>query len=398
MMKRQFVYGGGLVLCLLWGWGLAEYAAAYPFTISTTDTAVYLPVITEGSLSLNLQPLVTGLDSPTDIAHAGDDRLFVSLLAGYIRVIEAGLLLPDPFLDIHERVLAFSGEQGFLSVAFSPDYATSGFFFVTYTALDGQTILARFQVTPNNPNIADPTSEQILLTIPQATQLHKGGDLAFSPLDGYLYVPVGDSGYAPNAQNKQLLTGKLLRLDVKGVPTYTIPLDNPFVNDAAARPEIWSLGWRNPWRISFDRLTGDLWITDVGQSDWEEVNLDLAGSGGGANYGWPCYEAHLPIVPQLCAPTDPLTPPIFAYAHGEECAITGGYRYRGTEYPRLVGHYLMADFCSGRFWSLAENGAGWTQQLLATEQFMPTTFGEDNAGRLYVASWLLDTIYLITSP
>jgi glucose/arabinose dehydrogenase len=395
MMKKMV--GWGLLACLLMGWGIVEFAAAGQAPIPTDNTAVYLPILSEGSLTINFQPIATGLESPTDLAHAGDDRLFVALLEGFIMVIEDGLVLPDPFLDIHERVLSFSGEQGFLSLAFSPDYATSGYFFVTYTALDGQTILSRFQVTSTNPNIADPTSEQILLAIPQASQLHKGGDLAFSPLDGYLYVPVGDSGNGADAQNKQLLTGKLLRLDVTDVPTYTIPLDNPFVNDAAARDEIWALGLRNPWRISFDQLTGDLWITDVGQSDWEEVNLDLSGSGGGANYGWPCLEAHLPIVPQSCSPADILTPPIFAYAHGEECAITGGYRYRGTEYPGLAGHYLMADFCSGRFWSLSENGAGWTQQLLATEQFMPTTFGEDNVGRLYVASWLLDTVYLITS-
>ena len=398
-MARQLRLGWGMA----WWWlivgSVAWVAAAGPTTSTASGTTppVYLPILADGQLGLNFYPIATGLNDPTDIAHAGDNRLFVALRNGYIHIIDAGAVLPTPFLDIHERVLSGVGEQGFLSLVFAPDYATSGVFYVTYTALTGSTHISRFHVSPTDPNQADPTSEQIVLTVPQADNIHKGGDLSFGPLDGYLYVPLGESGEPAHAQNGQLLTGKLLRLDVTGVPTYTIPADNPFVNDPAVRDEIWAMGLRNPWRISFDSLTGDLWIGDVGQSDWEEVNLALAGSGGGQNYGWPCYEAHHPILPQLCAQAGPLTPPLFAYPHGSECAITGGYRYRGSEFPRLVGHYLFADFCSGRFWSLAELNGSWNQQLLATNVMLPTTFGEDADGRLYVASWLTDTVFMVTA-
>ena len=372
-------------------------AAANPpaTTRSGTTSPVYLPILADGQLGLSFYPIATGLNDPTDIAHAGDSRLFVALRNGYIYIIDAEMVLPIPFLDIHERVLSGVGEQGFLSVAFAPDYPTSGVFYVTYTALTGSTHISRFFRSLTDPNQADPTSEQIVLVVPQVENVHKGGDLSFSPLDGYLYIPLGESGAPTQAQDGTLLTGKLLRLNVTGVPTYTIPPDNPFIHDPLVRDEILALGLRNPWRISFDRLTGDLWIADVGQSDWEEVNLSAAGSGG-QNYGWPCYEGHLPISPQYCAQSTPLTFPLLVYPHGPECAITGGYRYQGTEFPRLVGHYLFADFCSGRFWSLAQQGGNWQQQLLATQVMLPSTFGEDAEGRLYVASWLTDTVYRLT--
>ncbi|TAE46171.1 MAG: hypothetical protein EAZ89_20620, partial [Bacteroidetes bacterium] len=244
---------------------------------------------------LALAPLATGLNRPVDIASAGDSRLFVVEQRGTIQIINAdGTMLTTPFLDIDARVNSTGNEQGLLGLVFHPNYALNGYFFVNYTrSPSGYTRVSRFQTTAANPNIADPNSELVLLEIEQPYENHNAGDLAFGP-DGYLYIPMGDGGSGGDpgnrAQNGLTLLGKMIRIDVNAGFPYTIPPSNPFLNDPGVRDEVWSIGLRNPWRFSFDRLTGDMWIADVGQGIYEEINVEPAGSAGGLNYGWRCYE------------------------------------------------------------------------------------------------------------
>jgi glucose/arabinose dehydrogenase len=339
---------------------------------------------------------VTGLQQPVHIAHAGDSsgRLFVVERLGTIRLFKAGQLLPAPFLDITARVGSGSGEQGLLSVAFPADYAATGRFYVYYTDLDGQIVIARYHVSAD-PDVADPTSEQVVLTIPHPTYTnHNGGQLAFGPLDGYLYVGTGDGGGGgdpfENAQDPGVLLGKLLRIDVEtgGPITYTIPATNPYTQTVGYRPELWALGLRNPWRFSFDRQTGDLYIGDVGQGNWEEVDFQPAASPGGENYGWDILEGTHCYEPSSgCTPPSAYVPPIIEYDHTLGCSITGGTVYRGAGYPMLDGIYFYADFCSGRIWGLRDEGGTWAGAQVADLDFTITTFGQDEAGRVYLADY-----------
>ncbi len=266
-------------------------------------------------------------------------------------------MLPTPFLDISDRVESGSSERGLLSVAFHPDYAENGRFFVNYTNKDGDTVISRFQVTAD-PNVADAATETILLTIPQPFPNHNGGQLQFGP-DGYLYVGMGDGGAAAdpqgNGQNEGTLLGAMLRLDVDGVSAeanYAVPADNPFIN-SEGRNEIWATGVRNPWRFSFDRLTGDLFIADVGQNIWEEVNFQPANSSGGENYGWDIMEGMHCFSDDACDSSGTVLP-IYDYQHENgRCSITGGYVYRGQQFPALTGNYFFGDYCTGEIWALA---------------------------------------------
>lgn len=346
---------------------------------------------------IRLAQVATGIAAPTDIQNArdGSGRLFLVQQDGVIRILRGGALLSQPFLDIRSKTRA-SGERGLLGLAFPPGYASKGRFYVNYTDLNGHTVVAQYRVTAN-PDRADESSEQILLRIEQPYSNHNGGQLVFGP-DGYLYIGMGDGGSAGDpqnySQNMNSLLGKMLRLDVESEPgRVLVPPDNPFRNRAGARPEIWALGLRNPWRFSFDRATGDLWIADVGQDALEEINWQPASSRGGENYGWNRMEGSNCFRPG-CDRTG-LTLPVFEYGRSEGCSVTGGFVYRGRQAPALRGMYLYGDYCSGRIWGLERVGDRWSNRLLLASGFNITTFGEDEAGEIYVANAANGTIHRI---
>ncbi len=339
---------------------------------------------------LNLRPVVEGLEQPVVVAHAGDGsgRLFIAQQRGEILVFDGRELLSMPFLDLSGFV-STGTEQGLLGLAFHPEYETNGLFFVNFTNVSGDTQIVRFTVSLD-PNVADPASAVPVLSVDQPFANHNGGQLAFGP-DGKLWIGLGDGGSAGDpgnrAQSGNTLLGKILRIDVdQGLP-YAIPMDNPFVSDPAVRDEIWAVGLRNPWRFSFDRLTGDLFIADVGQNAWEEVSFEPATGPGGRNYGWRRMEGSHCFNPGSNCSDGSLVLPILEYSHSDGCSITGGYRYRGTEMPDHSGKYLYGDFCSGRIWGgveSAETGT-WTATDLLDSELSISTFGEDEHGELYVA-------------
>ena len=336
-----------------------------------------------------------------DITNAGDgsDRLFLVQRSGRIRIVDHGQELDKPFLDIRSRVEDGGNEQGLLSLAFPPDYKTSGYFYVWYTGDGSATVLSRFKVSDDS-DIADSQSEQIILTVDQPFANHNGGRLQFGP-DGMLYLGLGDGGSAfdpaDNAQNGGTLLGKLIRIDVNPLHgTYAIPGDNPFVGNGSVQDEIWALGLRNPWRISFDRMTGDLFIADVGQNQLEEVNFQSGDSAGGENYGWSIVEASECVGGGNNCDQSGLTLPVAQYNHDNgDCAISGGEVYRGTNYPNLHGMYLFGDYCTGRIWGMTRNGDDWVTTLLAETSFSISTFGLGEDGNLYLAS-PSDGVFLIS--
>ena len=336
---------------------------------------------------IDLTPIVEGgLTRPTYLVHAGDDRLFVVEQPGRIRIIQNGQLLDQPFLDIVAKVSTRGNERGLLSVAFHPDYAANGQFFVNYTRQpDGATVIERYTVARDDPDRADDQSGKVILTIAQPEANHNGGQLQFGP-DGYLYVGMGDGGGAGdrhgaigNAQNSQALLGKMLRIDVMNQDTYAIPASNPAGN------EIWASGVRNPWRFSFDRSTGDLYMADVGQNAYEEVDFQPASSAGGENYGWRIMEASHCFDPREGCDQSGLVLPVAEYSHAEGgCSITGGYVYRGLDYPVLNGAYFFGDYCSGIIWSLQREGDLWQMTKRLESGLRISSFGEDMNGELYV--------------
>jgi glucose/arabinose dehydrogenase len=354
---------------------------------------------------VQIAPVVGDLDRPTAIANAGDGsgKLFIALQSGKILIYDGQALLPNPFLDIGSMVTA-GGERGLLGLAFHPNYAANGLLYVHYTDLNGATVISRYKVSAD-PNVVDRTSATVLLNIPQPFANHNGGHLQFGP-DGFLYIGMGDGGSAgdplDNAQDLGSLLGKMLRIDVDAGLPYGTPPDNPFVGTSGARPEIWALGLRNPWRFSFDRLTGALFIADVGQDMREEVNFQQAESGGGENYGWRLMEGSLCFNPVTDCNDGSLTLPVIEYDHSSgDCSITGGYRYRGSMYPDLEGIYFYADFCTGRIWGASQDASGaWTSEALLDTDLSISTFGEDEEGELYVAHFSPEdgTIYKITAP
>jgi glucose/arabinose dehydrogenase len=375
-----------------------------------------------------------GLVSPVYLTHAGDGsgRMFIVERAGRIRLVKNGNLQTTPFLDISGLVLSPAngggGEDGMMNVAFPPDYAQRQRFYVYYTNLNGDLILARFRTSPD-PDLADPTSKEEILNIPHPTfSNHNGGQLAFGP-DGYLYLAPGDGGGSGdpnnNAQNPATLLGKVLRIDVEAkIPftppsepyqiylpvvarnpglAYRIPPDNPFVNQTGYRPEIWALGLRNPWRFSFDHQTQDLYIADVGQDTVEEIDFQAAGSSGGANYGWNILEGSLCYSPATgCVPPPGYVAPVYEYLHGANdsngCSITGGYVYRGTASPDLQGIYFYADFCRAKIWGLKFENSTWQSSLLLQEpayEYTFSSFGEDESGEVYLVR-LSGQVYRLT--
>jgi glucose/arabinose dehydrogenase len=329
---------------------------------------------------------VAAIELPTWLTAApGDpDRLFIVEQAGRVRIVKDGVLLEDPFLDIASLVSSGLGEYGMTCLAFHPDYSTNGLFFVTYADHQSSGVVARFQVT-GDPNIADACSHSIVLRIEQPDPTHGVGWIGFGP-DGYLYVAAGDGGVTTQGQYAQRLDsllGKILRIDVNGSGPYAIPADNPFVA-AGARGEIWALGLRNPWRCSFDRAAGDLWIADVGQATREEIDVEPAGGAGGRNYGWNCREATLCHAPaQGCHCSQPgLTDPVHDYGHVGSCAIIGGYVYRGPAIARLQGRYVFGDLCAGTVWAY-DPLLGQAARILDGLAYL-WSFGEDASGELYV--------------
>ena len=396
---------------------LVAVTAMLIFVISSAGSRAAAESNSPENVMLSLEPFATGLNSPLSITNAGDDRLFVNEKAGRIKIVlPDGTVVLEPFLDITERVTS-EGEEGFLGLAFHPEYAENGFFYVNYTNMTNnvrRTRISRFEVS-DDPNVANPNSEDILLTVVQPGFNHNAGDIHFGP-DGYLYIPLGDGGSGgdpENAQNLETLLGKILRIDVDSlagnlladcygdgsghyrVPT-TIP-KNPYIDNPNACDEIWASGLRNPWRSSFDTITGDFYIGDVGQNKWEEINFQPADSTGGENYGWPCYEGNHEYNTSGCGSVDKHTFPIFEYAHaGDPCSasVTGGYVYRGSKYPNLNGRYFLADFCKGNFWDLARTGENWqaTEHLNLTEPGY-SAFGEDSRGEIYLANMFNGNIY-----
>ena len=324
------------------------------------------------------QQITSDLIRPVDLQDDGSRRLFIIEKSGRIRLLENGQLLPTLFLDIGDRVNDDSNEMGLLGLAFHPNSSQNGYFYVNYTGRGGDTFISRFQASGNS---ADPNSESILLKVDQPFPNHNGGVLVFGP-DGYLYAGLGDGGAQGdpfgNAQNVDVLLGKILRIDVDSAQPYAIPPDNPFGN------EILHYGLRNPWRISFDRLTGDLYIADVGQGEWEEIDFVSAGSRGGLNFGWDYYEGNHDYDPQGVA--GEYVFPVAEYSHAEGgCSVTGGYVYRGSM-SEWNGIYLYGDYCTGYVWGLMNVDGGWQKQLLFEANVRITSFGQDKAGEIYMLS------------
>ncbi len=393
-------------------WGAALVALLVPIQAGASGGSIlYLPLVTNAPPSppwprIALGPGIIGFEAPVYVTHAGDGsgRLYVVEQSGRIRVVEGGQIRGTPLLDIRARVDYF-GEKGLLGLTFPPGPGPKDHFYVNYTGRreGGQLVtrISRFAMDPDT-QLADPDSEEILLTFDQPYPNHNGGHLAFGP-DGYLYIASGDGGSAGDpldqAQDLGSLLGKILRIHVEGTttPTYTVPITNPFVGQADARPEIWAYGLRNPWRFSFDRETGDLYIGDVGQNRWEEIDFQPANSPGGENYGWPILEG------RHCYRTDPCDAtgtvlPIWEYrrADGNQ-AVIGGYVYRGNQIPDLRGIYLFGDWASGRIWGLRRLGSEWQHALLLESGKVISSFGEDGSGQVWVVDYTGGAIYPIVS-
>lgn len=342
------------------------------------------------------QAVASGFTKPVDLAdpNDGSGRLLIVEQGGVIRVVENGVFADPPFLDITARVGSKGNEQGLLGIALDPEYAANGTFYLNYTDLNGDTVVSRFQRTADAA-LADPDSEQKLFTVDQPFANHNGGDLEFGP-NGMLYIGLGDGGSAGdprgNAQNNSQVLGKMLRIDVRGKDSYTIPADNPYASGGGSQ-EIWALGLRNPWRYSFDGVTGDFYIADVGQNQYEEVNFLPAGSPAGANFGWDYREGQHDYEGNTPGGLN-LVEPIFEYDHGQGCSITGGYVYRGSQLPEFYGIYLVADYCSGYIWGLLrDSGGSWTSQLLWDVEGTVSSFGQDSAGELYRLDHSEGTVY-----
>ncbi|AZB36137.1 PQQ-dependent sugar dehydrogenase [Chryseobacterium bernardetii] len=349
--------------------------------------------------SINLVEFATGLTSPVEITNANDSRLFVVQQNGIIKIIQPdGTINSTNFLNISSKIL-FNGERGLLGLAFHPQYSTNGYFFVYYNNTAGNVVLARYSVNSTNPDVADPNSEKILLNIPKPFANHNGGSIHFAP-DGKLWVITGDGGSAGdpnnNAQNKNSLLGKMLRLDVDATGPYNIPPDNPFVgNTIDGADEVWAYGLRNAWKFSFDLTTGNAMIADVGQGAIEEINK-MPITQAGINYGWRCYEGNTAYNTTGCPAQSTMTFPVAVYDHsGGKCSITGGYVYRGTQYPSLQGKYFFADYCSNQIGILnTDNSITWTSAYSGNGF---SSFGQDSQKELYVAGVESGKIYKITT-
>jgi glucose/arabinose dehydrogenase len=357
--------------------------------------------------SFQLVPIVNDLTRPLYVTHAGDDsgRLFIVEQTGYIKVYDPSAGTIGIFLDINAiitwdaRGTGGYTERGLLGLAFHPNYAENGQFFINYTDVNGGTVVARYTVSADDPNVADPNSAEIIFTILQPFPNHNGGHMAFAD-DGYLYISIGDGGSANDplaaGQNPNTLLGTIVRLDVDSEPQgdfgYAIPADNPFVDNGMGAPEVWAYGLRNAWRFSFDRATNDMYVGDVGQNQWEEINFQPAGEGG-LNYGWNAFEASYVFNSSASAPEAVM--PIAEYNHSEGCSVTGGYIYRGEAIPALTATYFYSDYCTGVLWGAYRDMAGnWQYGEIDRLNMQVSSFGEDQAGELYIVAYT-GTVYQI---
>ncbi|MEO6252939.1 MAG: PQQ-dependent sugar dehydrogenase [Ferruginibacter sp.] len=378
--------------------------------IFTTQKNILIKLLTSAALLflLNLSAaaqtpvlffdtLVTGLSEPVDIVNADDgtNRLFIVQKTGTIRIYSGGVMLPGNFLDIPDSI-AGGGERGLLSLAFHPLYSSNRYFFVYYTNTAGNIRITRFQTQAGNPNAADESTGTVIMTIAHPTfSNHNGGKLNFGP-DGNLYFGTGDGGSGGdpgnNAQNGNSLLGKMIRINVDNFstfPYYSIPPDNPYLADDAVRDEVFTLGLRNPWRWSFDRLNNDMWIADVGQGAWEEVDQRSFATSGGINYGWRCYEGSAPYNTTGCLAAPNYISPIFSYPHNFATggfSITGGHVYRAAQYPALYGYYICADYVSGNVWLIKQNGITWNVTQQSGLAGSITGFGEAENGDTYAVA------------
>lgn len=354
---------------------------------------------------IELETFTTGYNSPVGIYNAGDERLFIlEQSQGDIEIVDLQGNYIGTFLDLTGSI-STGGERGLLGLAFHPNYAVNGKFYVNYTDLSGNTLVEEYTVSAD-PNVADAGSGEEIIAIPQDFSNHNGGHIAFGA-DGYLYIGMGDGGSAgdPNnrAQDGSSLLGKMLRINVTGNGTYTIPTDNPYVSNGAILDEIWAIGLRNPWKFSFDQTTGDMWIGDVGQSAVEEINFEPSTSSGGVNYGWKCFEGTQAYANTAQCSGLTLTDPVAEYFHAfpdGPCSITGGIVYRGSQFPNMQGNYIFTDYCDAKFYSLYPNGnGGFTETLLLLGgQFGFVAFGEDMNNELYAVNGSSGTIFKITDP
>lgn len=348
----------------------------------------------EGDPFIDFIEVANGFSSPVDIQSMGDDRLFIVEQGGVIRILNSDYTTnATPFLDIDIMVQS-GGEQGLLGLAFHPDYENNGHFFVHFTANGGSSQISRYTVS-SNPDVADPNSQVPILTQSQPFGNHNAGAIAFGS-DGHLYVPFGDGGSGGDpfnySQTTSTFLGKMLRINVDNSTTsepYVIPADNPYIGNPDYPDEIWSVGLRNPWRFSFDHLTGDMWIADVGQGSWEEIDFEPANDPGARNYGWKCYEGSYDFSPSDCSdiPIEDLTWPVYEFNHsGGACSVTGGYVYRGSEFPSLQGLYICTDYCDGLFRGVRDEGGVYENyELTDALGFGWTTFGQASNLDLYVA-------------
>lgn len=354
----------------------ASQATGLPNAASFPDPAQY-----------DWQQVAAGFTKPTAMAdpNDGSGRLLVLDQGGQILIVENGAIAPEPFLDLTQKVGSSGSEQGLLGIALDPDYAPNGIFYVNYTDINGNTTVSRFQRASDGIH-ADAASEQVLFKVDQPFANHNGGDLVFGP-DGMLYIGLGDGGSQGdpngNGQNVNVLLGKMLRLDVRGKDGYSIPADNPFASGGGAQ-EVWAWGLRNPWRYSFDRLTGDLYIADVGQNKYEEVDFLPAGSPGGVNFGWNYREGLHAFKGEPSAGLK-LIDPVFEYDHSQGCSITGGYVYRGQKLPEFYGIYLFGDYCNGFIWGLMRDAGGqWVSSRMFQVSANVSSFGEDASGEIFM--------------
>jgi glucose/arabinose dehydrogenase len=378
-------------------------------TCSLLTFLLFALAFSQAQNTISLQTFATGLNAPVDIANVGDSRLFVVEQDGIIKIIQPnGTVNPTAFLNIQSLTNA-SGERGLLGLAFHPNYTTNGFFYINYTNNSGNTVIARYQVSATNPDVANAASGVTLLTVNQPFGNHNGGCLKFGP-DGFLYIGMGDGGSGGDpqgfAQNltvpatnpSRVYLGKMLRLNVTTnnvAPYYTIPSTNPFIGQAG-KEEIWALGLRNPWRFSFDSQTGELYIADVGQNAFEEINKSVTTQTDALNYGWRCYEGDTAFNTANCPNVASLEQPLVSISHNNgSCSITGGYVYRGTAIPALVGSYLFTDFCFASIGAVDQSGNLTYLANFSGNTF--STFGVDSSNEMYVASINSGTISKIVS-
>jgi len=338
--------------------------------------------------AITTEQVASGFTQPTSIAAApGDDRLYIVEQTGTIKRVTPGQTDTQLFMDISSKVTV-EGEMGLLGLAFHPDYAQNGYIFVNYVDKNQNTVIARYHT---DQNMVDVASEKVILQVEQPYTNHNGGDLTFGS-DGFLYIALGDGGQAgdphDNGQNLNSLLGKILRIDINTEEAYGVPSDNPFAGQAGKRPEIWAYGLRNPWRMSFDNKTDDLYIADVGQGELEEINFQPASSKGGENYGWRCFEGTSEYNIDGCEGVNDAIAPIIEYKHDEgRCAVTGGYVYRGSMYPALEGKYFYGDFCGSQLYYAQQTNGSWQQTLALQTDFAISAFGEANDGELYLADY-----------